>query len=225
MCKVKSIVFDFDGTLADTRPAILATVRATLVELGLPPVPDDRVQPLIGLPLAETFSRAAGIADRTALERAVEIYRRLFVEAAHAVRLFPGVAEVLARLHAGGVTMGVASSHGHESLDRLVRMLGLERYFRVVCGEEDAAAPKPAPDLVLRVLESLGVCSSEALVVGDTSYDILMGINAGCRTCGVTYGNHSRERLEAVGADFVVDDFILLPAVLENIRVGGDVIS
>lgn len=217
MCQIKSIIFDFDGTLADTRPAILATTRATLAELGLPPLADECVQPLIGLPLADMFSRAAGIADATLLRRAVEVYRRLFPDSLGAVRIFPGVAEVLSQLHAGGVAMGVASSRGRESLEGLIRMLRLGECFGTVCGEEDAGAPKPAPDLAIEALCRLGAVPSASLVVGDTSYDILMGRNAGCRTCGVTYGNHSRGQLLAAGADFVVDDFRSLPAVLDNI--------
>ena len=209
--KIKTVILDFDGTLADTRPAILATFRATLAQLGLPPVSDSDVQASIGLPLAESFARTGGIADPQLLMRATETYRRLFGGfAATAVKLFPHVRETLQLLRTHGIATGVASSRGRESLDELIARLGLRELFTTVCGEEDAPCAKPAPDLALKVLELTGTSPREAVVVGDTSYDILMGRNAGCATCGVTYGNHSREELAAAGADYITDDFAQL---------------
>lgn len=205
---MKTIVLDFDGTLADTRAGILATVAATLRAMGLPPVSDDRVVPLIGLPLAETFIRAAAVSDPAEVRRAVATYRELFEDIGpETITLFPEVDTTLAALHRAGVTITVASSRGRESLLRLERQLGIDRYISLTLGEDDVERKKPAPDMVLRILEQTATPSGDALVVGDTAFDIAMGRDAGCLTCGVTYGNQSREQLLAEGAAHVVDHF------------------
>ena len=83
----------------------------------------------------------------------------------------------------------------------------LNKVIPYVLGAEDVARAKPHPDPVLQTLESFNCKPEDALVVGDTWYDIEMGRRAGVRTCGVTYGNGSREELMRAGADFLVDDF------------------
>lgn len=205
---MKTIVLDFDGTLADTRAGIVKTVTATLEAMSLPPVSEDRIVPLIGLPLIETFVRAAGMSDIRQARRAVEVYRDLFEDIApDMISLFPEVKETLRELHHAGVTITVASSRGRESLLSLERRLGIDQYITLTLGEDDVERKKPAPDMVLRILELTGTSAADTLVVGDTAFDIAMGRDAGCTTCGVTYGNQSREQLLAEGADHVTDRF------------------
>ncbi len=77
----------------------------------------------------------------------------------------------------------------------------------MVISANDVQHHKPDPEPVQVILNQLGVAPEEALVVGDASYDILMGCNAGCRTCGVTYGNQTADELRVAGADYLIDDF------------------
>lgn len=205
---MKTLVLDFDGTLADTRAGIVKTVAATLEAMSLPPVSEDRIVPLIGLPLIETFVRAAGMSDIVQARRAVEVYRELFEDIApDMISLFPEVKETLRELHRAGVTITVASSRGRDSLLSLERRLGIDKYITLTLGEDDVERKKPAPDMVLRILELTGTAAADTLVVGDTAFDIAMGRDAGCTTCGVTYGNQGREQLLAEGADHVTDHF------------------
>lgn len=205
---MKTLVIDFDGTLADTRAGIVKTVAATLEAMSLTPVSEDRIVPLIGLPLIETFVRAAGMSDIVQARRAVEVYRELFEDIApDMISLFPEVKETLCELHRAGVTITVASSRGRNSLMSLERRLGIDKYITLTLGEDDVERKKPAPDMVLRILELTGTAAADTLVVGDTAFDIAMGRDAGCTTCGVTYGNQSREQLLAEGADHVTDHF------------------
>ena len=87
--------------------------------------------------------------------------------------------------------------------------LGITRYIPLdhAYGEDETLRPKPAPDLALKAMDSLGIEGSQTLVVGDTIYDLQMGAAAGCRTCGVTYGNQSAADLSEAGADCLIDDF------------------
>ena len=203
-----AIIFDFDGTLADTQRGIIATAQEVLRRMGFPPADERALAATIGLPLRENFTRGAGLSDEEA-DRAVVIYREIFETfAIPAITLFPGVESVLATLAARGVPMAVASSRGQHSLEGLMHHLGLDRYIPLsfVFGVETAARPKPAPDILYVILGKLGAKPEEALVVGDTTFDIEMGRAAGCFTCGVSYGNHRADQLAGAAPNYLLDD-------------------
>ena len=104
------LIFDFDGTLADTRTGILATAQEVLRRMGLPPADEAALGATIGLPLRENFTRGAGLSEEEA-DRAVAIYREIFESVGvPAIVLFPGVAETLKELAARGIPMAVATS-------------------------------------------------------------------------------------------------------------------
>lgn len=201
------VIFDFDGTLADTQPLIVSTLHRTLTELHLPSRTDDECKSIIGLPLKECFVRLSSVDDATA-ERCAEVYRRIFDEDNHpgVVTLFPHVLETLTTLHERGHQLAICSSRARPTLDGFVRTFRLEGYFSMIVGAEDVQHHKPHPEPVQVILKALDISPNEALVVGDASYDILMGVAAGCRTCGVTYGNQSASDLHAAGADHLIDD-------------------
>lgn len=203
-----AIIFDFDGTLADTQRGIIATAQEVLRRMGREPADERALAATIGLPLRENFTRGAGLSEEEA-DRAVAIYREIFETfAIPAITVFPGVEEVLAALSARGVPMAVASSRGQHSLEGLMHHLGLDRFIplTLVFGVETAARPKPAPDILYVILGKLGVKPEEALVVGDTTFDIEMGRAAGCYTCGVSYGNQSAGQLAGASPNYLLDD-------------------
>ena len=203
MAATRLVVFDFDGTLADTNKCIVSSWQHTLRRMGLPEVSAERIQAPIGLPLKDSF-RIAVPEER--LDEAVDIYHEAFHAVARdSVTAFDGVREALEAISSLGIDMAVASSRGNDSLEDLVDALDMTKYFRLICGGEFAEHPKPAPDLVLHILSELGVSASDTLVVGDAVFDIGMGNSAGCRTCGVTWGNQSREQLMTSSPDMVID--------------------
>ena len=205
---MKLIILDFDGTLADTRGLIVKTMQQTLDELGLESRTDDQCAAMIGLPLKQAFIHLLPMTDEMG-EQCVETYRRLFNEnnALYVIPTFPHVMKTLHQLHEQGYTLTIASSRSNRSLREFVNDMDLNEVIPYVLGAEDVAHAKPPPDPVLPTLESFNCKPEDALVVGETSYDIEMGRRAGVRTCGVTYGNGSREELMRAGADFLVDDF------------------
>ena len=103
------------------------------------------------------------------------------------------------------MTLTIASSRSHESLAGYVEALGLSSVITYILGASDVKEGKPAPEAVHKTLAHFGFSPEEAIVVGDTVFDIDMGRNAGTKTCGVTYGNGSRDSLAA--ADWLIDDF------------------
>ena len=202
------IILDFDGTLADTASVIIQTMQATISELGLPTRTDEQCSAMIGLRLIEIPPVLFPECDLDA-ELYATTYRRLFhiYNTEDAVVLYPGVIDTLTELKKRGFTLTIASSRSHRSLVEFIESMNLQEVLTFVLGADDVIQAKPHPEPVLRTLEKFGCQASEALVVGDTAYDIEMGRRAGARTCGVTYGNGSRAELARAGADFLIDDF------------------
>ena len=205
---MKLIILDFDGTLADTRDLIVITMQQTIQELGLESRTDEQCASMIGLPLKQAFTDLIPMTDAMG-DLCIDTYRRIFNEnnAAYTIPTFPNVFETLRLLSQKGYTLTIASSRSHRSLMEFVEGMDLRNIIPYVLGAEDVSKAKPNPEPVLKTLEKFGCSPDEALVVGDTWYDIEMGRRAGVRTCGVTYGNGSCEELLNAGADFLIDDF------------------
>lgn len=206
--KLKLIIFDFDGTLADTRQLIVETMQQTIGELGLTPCTDEQCASMIGLPLKQAFIDLIPMSEEMG-GRCVDTYRRIFNKnnAAYVIPTFPNVLDTLLRLSSNGYILTIASSRSRKSLLDFVHTMQLEEVFPYILGADDVVHAKPHPEPVLRTLEAFGCSPDEALVVGDMKYDILMGRRAGTHTCGVTYGNGTIEELKESGADLIIEDF------------------
>ena len=217
MKKIKLIILDFDGTLADTRGLIVKTMQQTLKALGLESRTDEQCASMIGLPLKQAFTDLIPMSDEMG-GQCVETYRRIFNEnnALYVIPTFPHVMETLYKLHEQGYILTIASSRSNRSLREFVNDMHLNGVIPYVLGAEDVTRAKPHPDPVLQTLENFHCTPDEAMVIGDTWYDIEMGKRAGVRTCGVTYGNGTREELIKAGADYLLDDFgalLFLPEI------------
>ncbi len=213
MRNIKIIILDFDGTLADTAAVIVRTMQATIKELGLPSRTEKECAAMIGLRLIEIPPVLFPDCDIDG-DLYAATYRRLFHEynTEGAVELYPNVMETLQELKARGYILTIASSRSHASLAEYVENLGLSSVIGYILGADDVDNGKPDPEPVARTLKRYCLNPDEALVVGDTVFDIEMGRNAGTRTCGVTYGNGSRDSL--AGADMITDDFSRLTGYL-----------
>jgi HAD superfamily hydrolase (TIGR01509 family) len=113
---------------------------------------------------------------------------------------------MLEQLAGCGIRMAIVTSRDRLSLDLILQNNGIDNYFETVVTVDDHLTPKPAPDMVLALLERMKIRAGETLVVGDTTFDIEMGNRAGCRTCAVTWGNHSHEVLASVCPDMIIDE-------------------
>lgn len=202
---IRLVIFDFDGTLGDSQKLITDTMLATIERLNLPMRSREECARTIGLPLKECFSSIIPMTDEQA-EECAEVYSEIFnvKNVPGAVNVFPGVTETLERLSAQGILMSIASSRNHHSLAKLVEDLELSKYITNLIGADDVVEKKPAAEPVHKTLSHFNIEAHETLVVGDAEFDILMGRNAGTHTCGVTYGNGSKESLEAAKAEWIV---------------------
>jgi phosphoglycolate phosphatase len=206
---IRLIIFDFDGTLGDTRQNIVTTMQMTIAELGLPSRSDSECVSTIGLPLYGCFETLYPETDKSIIQQCTDTYRRIFQENLRTIKpqTFPKVEETLSVLKEQGLTLAIASSRSHASLVELTQDLGISDVISYVIGADDVEKAKPNPEPVLNVLAALGYEACETLVVGDMNVDILMGVKTGTKTCGVTYGNGSKRELEEAGADYIINSF------------------
>lgn len=213
--KTKAILFDFDGTIADTAEGIVTTMKETFKEMSLPIPADNEMLATIGIPLYNALKMLNNLDDAEA-QCATETYDRLFPKfEATVVKIFPGVKDTLQWLAAQGYRLAIVTSRNLESLDMIMDRHGINHYFETKITASDKLTPKPAPDMVNALLERMHLRKEEAVVVGDTTFDIDMGNNAGCRTVAVTYGNHPKEKLIESKPTFMIDSFSTLKDLLK----------
>ena len=206
--RLKAVILDFDGTIGDTRGLIVRTMQQTIAELGLPARTDDECASMIGLPLKQTFTDLIPMDDATG-DLCADTYRRIFMvnNKPGAVPMFPHVADTIRRMHDAGLLVTIASSRLRPSLAGFVDEMELGTYIPYILSVGDVEHAKPAPDMVLKTLADNDLRPEEAIVVGDTVFDIRMAHAAGVRAVGVTYGNGQRADLVAEHAEYVIDDF------------------
>ena len=205
--KYKIVIFDFDGTLADTQDSILQTVKLTAKILNINNIYESEIKKLIGLPLKTTLKKILNLNDNT-ISEAIEIYRKHYNEIAeNKVTLFKNVKETLSEIYKRKIKMAVASSKGKKSLINILNKHKIFDYFSFVAGEEDIKNKKPAPDIINLILKNLNYKPTECLFIGDTVYDIKTGQNAGIDTCSVSYGNNTKIELEKMNPNFIIDNF------------------
>ena len=214
--EIKLVIFDFDGTLADTKENIILTFQMTMKELGVEIKSRQECAATIGLTLEDAFKvlYPGMAAERYALLR--DTYRRIFKENRKILvpGLFPEVMETLEELRRRGYLMSIASSRQSPSLHSFLEDMKIAHLFEYAVGGDNVEHPKPAPDAVLQILRHYNLSAEEAFVVGDMPFDINMATNAGVKSCGVTWGNADAAQLKESGANYVIDKMSQLLEIL-----------
>ncbi|MFW2374762.1 MAG: HAD family hydrolase [Gammaproteobacteria bacterium] len=191
----KLLIFDWDGTLMDSVARIVDCLKVASTEAGFEPRPEAELRNIIGLGLREALSELHPDESETMIETLAGHYRRQYLEINHTPStLFPGVEELLETLENQGYWLAVATGKGREGLDQVLNHTGLkDRFHTTRCASETCS--KPHPRMLEEILQQTGLDARDALMIGDTEYDLEMASNAGMASLGVTYGVHSVERL------------------------------
>ncbi|HEX2091580.1 MAG TPA: HAD-IA family hydrolase [Longimicrobiaceae bacterium] len=200
--KLRAVLFDFDGTLADTTELIMRSYRHTMAaHLGRVP-PDEEWLRGFGMTLEVQIARFARSPGEAAAM--LETYR-VFQQAHYAdlLRPFPGAVRAVEALARSGVGLAIVTSRHRESTLRGVDLCGIVDHFPLIVTPEDVAEPKPHPEPVLFALERLGVRPEEAVFVGDSPHDMAAGRAAGTRTAGALWGPFPRAALERESPDWL----------------------
>ncbi|SDC13109.1 phosphoglycolate phosphatase [Cupriavidus sp. YR651] len=191
------IVFDWDGTLMDSTPTIAKCIQLASRDLGLPVPDDSAASHVIGLGLKDALSYAVPTLDPADYQRLAERYRFHFLTRDADLVLFPGVPEMLESLHAEHYFLGVATGKTRVGLERALAATGLGKLFDATrCADETFSKPHPA--MLHELTRELGQDISRTVMVGDTTHDLQMAVNAGAQGLGVCYGAHPADALRAM---------------------------
>lgn len=216
-----AVIFDFDGTLADSGPGIFAGVRHALAAMQLPPLTPAQLYTFVGPPLESSLARECGLSGDL-LRQTAQKYREYYAETGmFELKLYDGVREVLDALHQRGIKIGTASSKPAYFIRQIVENQGLTDIMDAPCGADTGpmeAETDTKPRIITRAMAQLGVTDkTRALMVGDRRFDIEGAKAVGIRSAGVLYGYGSRQELVQAGADYL----IAVPQELPPL-VGGD---
>lgn len=186
---IKDILLDFDGTMGETEKTIVETFHTAIKEGGMEERGDDEIKATIGIPLLRAFKVLyPGIKEEKAQEL-VRLYRTNYIKKVFVtLKPMPGLLPTLKELKDRGKRLAVVSSRVTAMIEKLCVCLDIKDYFDCFIGEDLVKNPKPAPDMALLALSSLGASKEEALMVGDTHFDIAMGNACGIKTCWASYG-------------------------------------
>ncbi len=211
---VKLLIFDFDGTLANTIPHIVNCILRCIEKFNLKRLSREDVLKYNGAVLADVL-KGLGATDEQ-LPEIKKYYTDIFMEDITDIYLYDNVKSTLLKLKENGYRITLASNRGRNTIIPLLLYLGIENLFEKIICESDVLHKKPAPDMVEEILRETGCTKEEALIIGDTQFDIIMGKNAESRTCLVSYEEEVNENTLALKPDMVIHNLSELTQGLSN---------
>lgn len=208
----KCVLFDFDGTVFDTVEGITKSIRYAINKHGMD-APLDELRCFAGPPLVEKFMEVYSVSEDQAKQLVADFRERYKPIGLYECRVFPGIKELLERLKKAGVKTGITTMKPQEHALMLLERENMLGLFDVIYGSSFAQTESKQL-LVERAIESLGASKADAVLVGDTKYDIHGAHGCGVKAVGVRYGYAANGELEKAGADWIVEDMAELEAFL-----------
>jgi phosphoglycolate phosphatase len=202
----KLIVLDWDGTLLNTAQRIVTSMQEAAQEVKLPQPSDESVRQIIGLELGEAIKRIFKTQDLELVEKVKKWYSQFYVNSKVEIPLFPHVENTLQKLKARGILLAVATGKSRAGLDRHIAELAWGELFSCTRCADDAPS-KPNPEMLRQILAQLNIGPHEAVMVGDTTYDLEMAQAMGMPSIGVLYGVHSKEQLNQFKPKALIREF------------------
>ncbi len=217
MKNYQCVIFDWDGTLMDSTQKIVANLRRAIADLGWPTVEDHKLKNIIGLSINTGVHHLypEGLSGHP--QELTDRYLHYFHTMNHReVNLFEGAEEVLVALKAAGVQLAIATGKGRKGLDMVLSQCNYGHFFTTT-RTADQTRSKPDPLMLEEILAELALSPDDAIMVGDTSYDLEMAKRIQMPAVGVSYGAHNRSQLENCQPIAIIDHIKqLLPIVLSS---------
>lgn len=212
---MKTMMFDFDGTLADSGECGLLATQFAFKESGLAVPTKEQIDYYMGIPIEQSFQEMSNNQlDELAFSNLLAQFRQsyqTFEESS--LKAFPQMEEVLQELTIQGITLFVVSSKKTNVLLRNLESLNISQYFKAWIGSDQVSHYKPHPEGILNLVEAYQIVPEQSLMVGDAIFDIQMAKAANVQSCAVTWGSHSKTQLEAEAPTFIVDRVKALLAI------------
>ncbi|NWF98294.1 MAG: HAD-IA family hydrolase [Nitrospirae bacterium] len=210
------IIFDLDGTLVDTSRDITNALNFALKDYGYEELTVEKTKKIVGEGITRLIEKITSKNNPAMVNQIVERFVQYYSE--HPVDysyVYPGVKEALNMLE--NCKKAVVSNKRESLSIKILELLDLYRYFDVIIGSDTAPERKPSPVPIFYVLDKMKIKPEQAIIVGDSIFDIEAGKKAGIKTVAVTYG--FREKHELLSADFIIDDLRQLHPVITKIDV------
>lgn len=215
--RFKAVIFDFDGTVADTGRGVRNSIKYAVGEFGIPVGDEAALDYFIGPPLYESFEHVYGVDSGTAA-KLVDTYRVYYADKGiYELDAYPGLLDLLSSLKASGVKLSVASSKPLHFLKTAVDTVGATEFFDYIIGPELNNHEADKSELISNALNAIGITEDnykDVVMVGDRFYDIEGAKSVGIPSVGITFGYGKRPELENAGADKIVDSVEELSAYL-----------
>lgn len=199
---IKAVLFDLDGTLINSNDLTLKSFQSTYKEIMNLEPSEEEIRMNFGRPLHMIFKDY----DENRIDEMITFYRKVNLELHDKeCKEFVGVKEMLEELKSQGIKLGVVTSKKRDMAERGAKLMGIFKYFDAFITPESTNKHKPEGEPVLKACSEIEVDVKEAMMVGDSPYDILSGKNAGTKTCGVTYTALPLYKLEESNPDYFID--------------------
>lgn len=223
MSAPKLVIFDCDGTLVDSQHVIVAAMEMAFSGAGLARPARESVLSIVGLSLPQAIAQVKAAHeiphDEVLLDRILEGYKDAFNTLrrapGHEEPMFPGALDGVLQLAARkDVLLGIATGKSRRGVDRFLETRGLEGRFATIQTADDAPS-KPHPAMIEQAMAEAGADARDTVMIGDTSFDMAMAVNAGVRALGVAWGYHPVDALAQAGAEAIAEDFASLLAMID----------
>ncbi|MCK5024563.1 MAG: HAD family hydrolase [Thermoplasmata archaeon] len=201
-----AVIFDLDGTLLDSEKTILRSLNTALEEFGFTPFEMHELHSMIGMDLHRILARK-GADQPIIVQRYTQVQLDTFMDD---MTWYNGVPELLTNLQESGYVLAAATMRRGRVARAVLNGLGLNHHFDAIVGADDAPEPKPSGAHLLKTCESIGVEPDDAIMVGDSKYDILSAKAAGCLAIGVSWGMGSSKEMEDAGAEHIIHEMNVL---------------
>ncbi|POA02595.1 HAD family hydrolase [Staphylococcus caprae] len=201
----KNIIFDFDGTIADSKKCSFIATKKAFLDCGLKEPSDNQIEYYMGIPIEKSFDLMSSVELKTKeRNELIALFRRNYKEIEDLyLEIYDNMLSQLETLHKKA-KLFVVSSKKTDVLKRNLKILKIEGLFLEVVGSDKVKEYKPSPDGILYILNKYNLNRDETIYIGDAIFDIQMAKNAGVSSCAVTWGSHSEEKLKLEIPDFII---------------------
>lgn len=209
MSNFDAVLFDFDGTVADTGEGVFLCVRYAIDAHGLEQPSDEEIRKFIGPPMIVSYHTLYPQLSDDEVQSLMQSYREKYAEIGlYKYKLYDGITELLKKLNEGGIKTAVASSKPQEALRNIIKVSGIDKYFDCIVGADRNYTDSDKAAIVEEAIRRTGVTEkSRVLMVGDRKYDIVGAHKAGIACAAVLFGYGSQEEFDEYRADYVVNSF------------------